>query len=105
LAAFGSLATFGLGLGDYLVWRRERRNVERTFATATTSFGRIPYLDLGPREGEPVLFSPGGGAGIDLVHAFPWLTAAAYRVISISRPGYPLMQSTTSNRMPTSTPK
>jgi len=88
LGALGSLAAVGLCFGDYLVWRRERRKVERTFSIAVTSFGRIPYLDIGRRDGEPVLFSPGGGAGIDLVHAFPWLTAAGFRVVSISRPGY-----------------
>ncbi|WP_214400969.1 alpha/beta fold hydrolase [Pseudonocardia lacus] len=73
---------------DVLAWRRRRQRVERAFRRAPTSRGPVPYLDLGPRDGPVVLFSPGGGSGVDLVHAYPWLPAAGYRVISVSRPGY-----------------
>jgi len=82
LALFGGLAL------DFAWWSRRRSAVERGFSRIETSRGAVPYLDLGPRSAAVVLFSPGGGAGVDLVHAFPWLLEAGYRVIAISRPGY-----------------
>lgn len=86
LSAF-SAASAILGV-DYVAWRRRRRTVERAFSRASTSFGTIPYLDLGLRDGPVVLLSPGGGAGPDLAYAFPWMVDAGFRVLSISRPGY-----------------
>lgn len=84
-----TLLVAGLALAvDYLRWQRGRRRVAQTFAETNTSFGAVSYLDLGPRDGEVVLFVPGGGTGIDLVYAMPWLLRAGYRVIAIHRPGY-----------------
>lgn len=73
---------------DYARWMCRRREAERAFSRVGTSRGVVPYLDLGPRSAPVVLFCPGGGAGVDLVHAFPWLLEGRYRVLSISRPGY-----------------
>lgn len=87
LAAVTILGGLALGL-DHRAWRRGRRAVESSFARAETSRGRVPYLDVGPRDGPVVLFSSGGGAGPDLVYAMPWFAAAGYRVIASCRPGY-----------------
>jgi pimeloyl-ACP methyl ester carboxylesterase len=78
----------GSAVGDFLAWRRARHRAERVFRWAPTSRGRVPYLDIGSRSGPVVLFSPGGGAGVDLVRAFPWLPGAGFRVLSVARPGY-----------------
>ncbi|MEM9452757.1 MAG: alpha/beta hydrolase [Myxococcota bacterium] len=75
-------------LADFLRWRRGRRAVQRSFQIARVRGFDIPYLVVGPPDGPPVLLSTGGGAGIDSVHAMPWLTDAGYRLIAICRPGY-----------------
>lgn len=98
IAAFVGTAT-GLALMlDHRRWRRERARVRGTFRIARTALGPIPYLDVGPQDGVPVLLATGGGSGIDSVHAFPWLTDAGFRLIAIARPGYhgvPLSTATT----------
>ncbi len=58
------------------------------FKSAETVFGKVIYIDIGPAEGEVILFSSGGGAGLDLVYAFDWLVQEGFRLISINRPGY-----------------
>lgn len=58
------------------------------FKSAETVFGKVSYIDIGPPEGEVILFSSGGGAGLDLVYAFDWLVQEGFRLISINRPGY-----------------
>lgn len=58
------------------------------FKSAKTVFGKVNYIDIGPAEGEVILFSSGGGAGLDLVYAFDWLVQEGFRLISINRPGY-----------------
>lgn len=88
IAASVLLVLIALAALDYARWRAGRRRVERSFSRAQTPQGEIPYLDIGPRDGPPVLVATGGGAGIDSIHALPWLTDAGYRVIAVSRPGY-----------------
>lgn|GEM_PF-3444572 len=73
---------------DYTHFIRERNNVREGFLVASTHFGKVEYLDIGPKEGPVILFSTGGGAGIDAVTAFDWLVERGYRIISINRPGY-----------------
>ena len=58
------------------------------YEVAKTKFGKIRYIEIGPPEGDIVLFSTGGGAGYNLVHAFSWLARSGYRIISVNRPGY-----------------
>ncbi len=55
---------------------------------AETQFGKIRYIQIGPPDGEVILFSTGGGVGVSSVHGFRWLAQAGYRVICINRPGY-----------------
>lgn len=91
----GATLTAGLALaagaglvGDWLRWRRGRRDVERSFRVANTPLGPVPYLDRGPAGGPVVAVAMGGGAGIDAIDALPWLAEAGYRVICSCRPGY-----------------
>lgn len=58
------------------------------YEVVETKFGNIRYCEIGPRDGETILFSTGEGAGYNSVYAFNWLAQAGYRVISINRPGY-----------------
>nr|WP_299339203.1 alpha/beta hydrolase [Allomuricauda sp.] len=58
------------------------------YLIAETKFGNVRYAQIGPVDGEVVLFSTGGGAGFGSVHSFEWLANSGFRVISINRPGY-----------------
>ncbi len=55
---------------------------------ASTRFGYLRYLDLGPKDGKVLLFVTGGGASFRAAAAFYWLCDEGYRVLSINRPGY-----------------
>jgi len=58
------------------------------YGVANTKFGAVRYAQLGPEDGEKVLFSTGGGVGYHSILAFEWLAKQGYRMICISRPGY-----------------
>lgn len=73
---------------NYTEFIRDRDRVRKNFKTVETKFGKVEYLDLGDKSRPVILFSSGGGAGIDSVYAFDWLLENNYRVISINRPGY-----------------
>lgn len=73
---------------NYTAFIKRRKRVQSDFSRIKTSFGEIDYLDLGDKSHPVILFSGGGGAGIDLVYAFDWLLENDYRVIAINRPGY-----------------
>ncbi|WP_456273304.1 alpha/beta fold hydrolase [Bacillus sp. AK031] len=77
-----------LGWTDYKRFLKDRKTVYEGFSTVNTSYGEIEYLDLGPKDAPVVLYSTGGGAGIDSALAFDWLIQNGYRVLSINRPGY-----------------
>ncbi len=70
-----------------LVSKLEKRKFD-TYKTAKTSYGEIRYIDVGPKNGEIILFSTGGGAGFNSVLVFNWLINKGYRLISVNRPGY-----------------
>lgn len=55
---------------------------------ANTKYGDVKYTDLGPSDGNVVLFSTGGGTSFNLVQAFKWISLEGFRIISINRPGY-----------------
>lgn len=73
---------------NYAAFIKRREKVKSTFKTVNTPYGDIAYLDIGDKSKPVILFSGGGGAGIDLIYAFDWLLENEYRVISINRPGY-----------------
>ncbi|MCG8538809.1 MAG: alpha/beta hydrolase [Clostridia bacterium] len=77
-----------IGFYDYKKFIESREIVSNRFEVVETKYGKIKYLDIGPKEGDVILFSGGGGTGIDLVYAFDWLTKKGYRLISVNRPGY-----------------
>ncbi len=77
-----------VGVGDYYYFRAQRKRVLSSFAETDTRYGKVKYLDLGPQEGPVILFSTGGGAGIDIAAAFDWLMERGYRIIAVNRPGY-----------------
>lgn len=86
------LLVVALGLAmailDYRRFIKRRKEVFSTFLQVETRYGKVNYLDIGPKEGPVILFSTGGGAGIDLVNMLDWLTDAGYRIIAVNRPGY-----------------
>ncbi|MGD1839335.1 MAG: alpha/beta fold hydrolase [Thermonemataceae bacterium] len=82
------LLTVIVGVVDYQRFIRERRKVAESFLTIDTPYGKVQYLDMGPKEAPVILFSTGGGAGIDLIAMFDWLLEAGYRLIAVNRPGY-----------------
>ena len=85
----GTLLGFGLlFVWDYHRFKQQRRAVEAQFLTIHTIYGPVQYLDYGPKNGPVVLFSTGGGAGIDLVYMLDNWAAAGYRLLAINRPGY-----------------
>ncbi len=86
--AFVILFLCALGWIDYRSFINERKKTYERFSTVNTSYGEIEYLDMGPKDGPVILFSTGGGAGIDSALAFDWLTQSGYRIISVNRPGY-----------------
>jgi pimeloyl-ACP methyl ester carboxylesterase len=73
---------------DYQRFLTQRRNVSHQFLTVDTIYGEVEYLDLGPKGGPVILFSTGGGSGIDSVYAFDWLVNHGFRIIAVNRPGY-----------------
>lgn len=86
---FVVLLVLGLaGYWDFQRFMRQRRAVAETFLSAPTRFGDVQYLDIGAKEHPAILFSTGGGAGIDLVHMLDWLVEKGFRVIAVNRPGY-----------------
>ncbi|MCG8569251.1 MAG: alpha/beta hydrolase [Spirochaetes bacterium] len=60
----------------------------KNFKIVDTQYGKISYIDIGAKDSEVILFSTGGGVGIDSVYAFDWLIKEGFRVIAINRPGY-----------------
>ncbi|MCC5889197.1 MAG: hypothetical protein JJU01_01425 [Alkalibacterium sp.] len=68
---------------NYTEFIRDRDRVRKNFKTVETKFGKVEYLDLGDKSRPVILFSSGGGAGIDSVYAFDWLLENNYRVITI----------------------
>ncbi len=55
---------------------------------APTTFGKVRYMEIGPRDGEVILFATGGAVGYDSVRAFDWLAKKGFRLICVNRPGY-----------------
>ena len=53
-----------------------------------TRYGRVQYMDIGPENGDVILFSTGGGTSFKMALAFEWLCNEGYRIISVNRPGY-----------------
>ncbi len=76
------------GAVDYRRFMQQRKAVFDSFLEADTKYGKVKYVDIGPKDGPVILFSTGGGAGIDLVEMFDWLVNAGYRIIAVNRPGY-----------------
>ena len=62
--------------------------IHKEYKVAETKYGHVRYSEIGPEDGEIILFSTGGGVGFNLVHAFEWLAQEGFRIISINRPGY-----------------
>ncbi|WMX13265.1 alpha/beta hydrolase [Aureispira sp. CCB-E] len=60
----------------------------KDYKVASTKYGLVRFTEIGPKNGEVILFSTGGGASFMSVHAFEWLVAEGFRVIAINRPGY-----------------
>ncbi len=56
--------------------------------TATTKYGSVQYLDIGPADGKILLFSTGGGSSFKAALAFQWMCDEGYRILSVNRPGY-----------------
>ncbi|MEM6844923.1 MAG: alpha/beta hydrolase [Bacteroidota bacterium] len=77
-----------IALIDFKRFLLQRQKVARQFLVASTRFGPVEYLDLGSKDDPVILFSTGGGAGIDLIGMFDWLVNAGYRIIAVNRPGY-----------------
>lgn len=77
-----------IGFVDYQLFFKQRKMVFNGFSEADITYGKVKYLDLGPKDHNAVLFSKGGGSGIDLVTAFDWLIDGGYRIIAINSPRY-----------------
>lgn len=77
-----------IGWIDYRGFIKDRKKAYEKFLTVDTPYGKVEYLDLGSKDGPVILFSTGGGAGIDCVFAVDWMTQKGYRIISVNRPGY-----------------
>lgn len=77
-----------IGWIDYRGFIKDRKKAYEKFLTIDTPYGKVEYLDLGSKDDPVILFSTGGGAGIDCVLALDWITQSGYRVISVNRPGY-----------------
>lgn len=86
-AAAASCLLF-IARNNYTAFIKRRDRVKSKFNRVKTSFGEVDYLDLGDKNSPVVLFSGGGGAGIDSVYAFDWLLENDFRVIAINRTGY-----------------
>ena len=80
--------SIAIGIVDYRRFMARRKKVFDTFLVAETKYGEIKYVDIGSKDNPVVLFSTGGGAGIDLVNMLDWLVDRGYRVIAVNRPGY-----------------
>ncbi len=88
VAFFIILAIILVGYVDFLRFLFHRKKVAHSFSEASTKFGLIQYLDIGPKDAPAILFSTGGGAGIDSVYMLDWLVRSGYRLIAVNRPGY-----------------
>mgnify|MGYP001791186421 FL=1 len=88
LVLIAPLAIGVAGTLDYRRFVKQRKAVFNSFSEADTKYGKVKYVDIGPKDGPVILFSTGGGAGIDLVEMFDWLVNAGYRMIAVNRPGY-----------------
>ncbi|KGX90257.1 hypothetical protein N781_08215 [Pontibacillus halophilus JSM 076056 = DSM 19796] len=84
--------TIGIIIGsivlDYGRFLASRKRVIASLPTIHTSYGEVSYIDIGPREGPVILFSTGGGAGIDYAYSFDWLLKEGFRIVAVNRPGY-----------------
>ncbi|MEM6346990.1 MAG: alpha/beta hydrolase [Bacteroidota bacterium] len=81
------LLLFFLAAGSTLSGRPQDA-ASNGYKVAQTSYGSIRYVEIGPADGEVVLFSTGGGAGYNALYSIEWLAQAGFRVIAINRPGY-----------------
>ena len=82
------IAIFLIGLIDYRCFNNQRKKIYSNFSTADTIYDQVKYIDLGSKDAPVILFSTGGGAGIDSAMTFDWLIDAGYRIIAVNRPGY-----------------
>ncbi len=77
-----------LGWIDYRNFIKNRKKAYEKFLIADTPYGKVEYLDMGPKDGPVILFANGGGSGIDGMLALDWITQKGYRIICVNRPGY-----------------
>ncbi len=64
------------------------KSINIRFKAASTAYGAVQYLDMGPINGNILLFSTGGGTSFKAALAFKWICREGYRILSINRPGY-----------------